>query len=147
MAERYFTPAEVNRVIPELERIITYLRTLEADLQEKDWRLKQAKAEARRRGEAVDDLSFMKEEAEIDFLRLLGQAQFDRVREMGGEIKGGYLVDFLGLVKGQEVLLCWKPGETSVRWYHGLHEGMGGRKPIPEELLSDDTLSADAGES
>lgn len=137
MAERHFTPAEVNRVLPELERIIAHLRSLEGEIQEKEWRLKQTKVEARRKGDVVDDATFLKEEAEIDFLRILARGQFDRVRELGGEIKGGYLVDFPGRIEGQDVLLCWKPGETAVRWYHGLYEGMMGRRPIPEQMLDD----------
>lgn len=138
MAERRFTPAEVNSVIPELEAVIKALRRLEGEIQEKEWALKQAKVEARRSGEATED-TFLKEEAEIDFLRILAQGQFERVRSMGGEVKGGYLVDFPGRIAGQDVLLCWKPGETAVRWYHGLYEGMMGRKPIPEDLLGPDS--------
>jgi len=134
MTSRFMTPGEVNRVIPELEQVIRYLRSLEGEIQEKEWRLKQSKVEARRSGEGVED-RFLQEEAEIDFLRILAQGQFERVRQLGGEIKGGYLVDFPGHIGGQEVLICWKPGEESVRWYHGLYEGMMGRKPIPEELL------------
>jgi hypothetical protein len=135
MAESQYTPAEVNRVIPELERIINYLRTLEAEIQEKEWRLKQARVEARRSGASVGESHFLKDEAEIDFLRILIQGQFDRVRALGGEVKGGFLVDFPGRIDGRDVLLCWKPGETEVRWYHGLYEGMMGRKPIPEQTL------------
>jgi hypothetical protein len=138
MAERRFTPAEVNRVIPELERIIKYVRSLEGEIQEKDWRLKQTKVEARRQGEAVAEDTFLRDEAEIDFLRILVQGQFERVRELGGEVKGGFLVDFPGQIDGKDVLLCWKPGETEMRWYHGLYEGMMGRKPIPEEQIKAD---------
>jgi hypothetical protein len=42
------------------------------------------------------------------------------------------LVDFLGLVAGREVNLCWRYGEKEIRFWHGLDEGFGGRKPIPE---------------
>lgn len=134
MAERRFTPAEVNKLIPDLEAVIKSLRTFEGEIQEKEWRLKQAKVEARRAG-LVDEDAFLKEEAEIDFLRILAQGQFDRIRQLGGEIKGGYLIDFPGRIDDQDVLLCWKPGESAVRWFHGLYEGMMGRKPIPENLL------------
>ncbi len=137
MTNRYFTPAEVNQVIPELERIIKHLRATEGEIQEKEWRLKQVKVEARRRGDTITDITFLGEEAEIEFHRMVAQGHFERVRELGGDIKGGYLVDFLSLVDGNEVLICWKPGETSVQWYHGLYEGMLGRKPIPPELLED----------
>lgn len=138
MAVRYFTPAEVNRLIPELERIIAYLRSLDGEIQTKDWMLKQAKVEVYRKEQRIDGAAFMQEEAELDFLRIVAQAQFDRVAQLGGEVKGGYLVDFLAEIDGQEVLLCWRPGEERVGWYHGLQEGMMGRKPIPAELLEDE---------
>lgn len=138
MAERHFTPAEINRIIPDLERLIQYLRSLESELQEKEWQLKQSKVEARRQGDGVDEATFLREEAEIDFLRILVQIQYDRVQELGGEIKGGYLVDFPGRIDGQEVLLCWKPGEAELRWYHSRYEGMLGRKPIPADLLPEE---------
>lgn len=136
MGERLYTPAEVNRVIPDLEAIVRAIRSFEGEIQEKEWKLKQAKVEARTHGQPVEDTTFLREEAEIDFLRILARIQFDRVRELGGEIKGGFLVDFPAQIDGERVLLCWKPGETEVRWYHGPHEGMIGRKAIPAELLT-----------
>lgn len=144
MAKRTFTPVEVNRVIPQLEGLIKHLRTLEGEMQEKEWRLKQSKVEARRRGEPITENTFLTEEAEIDFVRILAQADVDRIRDLGGEVKGGYLVDFPGLIEGQEALLCWKPGEPVVRWYHGLYEGMMGRKPIPVELLGESKSEPEA---
>jgi hypothetical protein len=44
------------------------------------------------------------------------------------------LVDFPGLVAGQgdePVNLCWKHGETAVRFWHGFDEGYAHRKPLP----------------
>jgi hypothetical protein len=131
MGYRYYTPDEVNRLIPELERIIAYLRRLDAEIHEKDWHLKQLKVEAHRRDDKVDTYTFLKDEAELDFLRILSQGQCDRIRELGGEVKAGYLVDFPARIGGEDVLLCWRPGEEAVAWYHGLHEGMMGRKPLP----------------
>lgn len=134
MTKRYFTPQEVNDRIPELSRIIAYVRRLDGEFQEKLSQLKQAKVEAHRGGQMEDD-PFMGDEAEIEFLRLLLQGQFTRVKELGGEIKQGFLVDFLGQIDGEEVLLCWQPGETEIRFYHGLSEGFMGRKAIPPEHL------------
>jgi hypothetical protein len=134
---RYFSPAEVNRMVPELERIIKYLYQLESEIREKLWRLQKAKEEASGAGE----IGFLQEEAEIDFIRIVVQGQFDRVREMGGDVKQGFLVDFLARIEGREVLLCWKPGETEVRWYHGVDEGIVGRKPIPEAFLEEGEAS------
>jgi hypothetical protein len=41
------------------------------------------------------------------------------------------LVDFPGQVGDETVNLCWKFGETAVRFWHGLHEGYAQRKPLP----------------
>lgn len=135
MTKRYFTPQEVNGLIPDLSRLIAYIRRLDGEFQEKLSMLKQAKVEAHRTGQPEGD-PFMGAEAELEFLRLLLQAQFTQVKEMGGEVKQGFLVDFLGLIDDQEVLLCWQPGETEVRHYHGLDEGFLGRRPIPPALLN-----------
>lgn len=139
------SPTYINRIIPELEQIMDRLRSLEAEVQEKEALLRQARIAARRRGETFTDTTFLQEEAEIDFLRILVSGQFERIRDLGGEVKGGYLVDFPYRIGGEDVLLCWKPGETSVTWYHGLYEGMLGRKPIPPEILNGDEIPPGAG--
>ena len=137
MSKRYFTPSEVNGLIPELEGIIRQLKSLETEIQEKIWRLKRTVVESRKQGDMPDEEHLAKAETEIEFLQIVAISQFDRVRELGGEVKNGFLVDFPALIYGQEVVLCLKPGEQEVRWYHGEHEGIGGRKPIPSEMLGE----------
>ncbi len=45
------------------------------------------------------------------------------------------LVDFPGVIDGEEVSLCWRSDEESVRWYHAPDAGYAGRRPIPDRLL------------
>jgi hypothetical protein len=45
------------------------------------------------------------------------------------------LVDFPTLFRGEEVCLCWKLGESGIRFWHGMQEGFAGRKPIDHEFL------------
>ena len=45
------------------------------------------------------------------------------------------LIDFPTLFQGEEVYLCWKLGESGIRFWHGIHEGFRGRKPIDAEFL------------
>jgi hypothetical protein len=40
------------------------------------------------------------------------------------------LVDFLHVRDGQEVNLCWKFGEDTVRHWHGLDEGYRSRRRL-----------------
>ena len=36
------------------------------------------------------------------------------------------------LVSGRQVWLCWRLGEESVGWWHGLDTGFDGRRPLAE---------------
>ena len=42
------------------------------------------------------------------------------------------LVDFLSSHDGQDIFLCWKQGEEDIRFWHHLHTGFSGRRPIEE---------------
>lgn len=45
------------------------------------------------------------------------------------------LADFPTLYRGKEAYLCWKLGETAIRFWHGVDEGFAGRKPIDRDFL------------
>ncbi|HWZ44083.1 MAG TPA: DUF2203 domain-containing protein [Candidatus Saccharimonadales bacterium] len=45
------------------------------------------------------------------------------------------LLDFPCVVNDEIVLLCWKAGEDTIQFWHGLEEGFRGRKPIDERML------------
>ena len=40
------------------------------------------------------------------------------------------LIDFPAERDGEQVFLCWRLGEGDVEYYHGVHSGFGGRKPL-----------------
>ncbi len=40
------------------------------------------------------------------------------------------LIDFPAERDGEQVFLCWRMGEGDVEYYHGVHSGFGGRKPL-----------------
>jgi len=40
------------------------------------------------------------------------------------------LLDFPAILNDEEVLLCWRLGEDRIRYYHGVHEGFAGRRPL-----------------
>jgi hypothetical protein len=46
------------------------------------------------------------------------------------------LVDFPAIIDGEEVCLCWKSDEESLKYYHGVYAGFAGRKLIPDNLLN-----------
>ena len=56
----------------------------------------------------------------------------NEIGEMGGVIKDAAtgLVDFAHVRDGRVVNLCWKLGETAIRYWHGMNEGFAARKPL-----------------
>ena len=40
------------------------------------------------------------------------------------------LIDFPSERDGEQVFLCWRLGEDDVAYYHGVHSGFSGRKPL-----------------
>jgi hypothetical protein len=61
----------------------------------------------------------------------------EKIQEMGCVIKDldVGLIDFPTLFRGEEVYLCWKLGESGIRFWHGTNEGFAGRKPIDDDFL------------
>jgi hypothetical protein len=40
------------------------------------------------------------------------------------------LIDFPSIREGEEVYLCWRPGEDRVAWWHDPDAGFAGRRPL-----------------
>ena len=45
------------------------------------------------------------------------------------------LVDFPTLFRGEEVYLCWRMDEDDIDYWHGVHEGFAGRRPIDQQFI------------
>jgi hypothetical protein len=70
-------------------------------------------------------------------LRYLADAIQEHVHEIersGGEVKdlSKGLVDFRTRRHGRTVYLCWRKGESEVRFWHDLEAGYQGRRPIAD---------------
>jgi hypothetical protein len=138
MTERLFTPAEVDALIPRLAELMG--QAIERHRRAQD--LAEALRAERERirmagGSAVDRREWKARGERLDGLTIEVRAVLAEVEQLGGVVKDVEmgLVDFAGLVPGGEsdepVNLCWKYGETSVRFWHGFDEGYAQRKPLP----------------
>jgi len=133
VAERYFTPREVEALIPALteimERVMDAHRQVVAlgeRMQEEQRRIAVAG------GGLIDRARWKADRARLEQLTAVVQEGLREVMAMGGVPKDLALglVDFPHLRGGRVVNLCWKYGEREIRWWHGLDEGYAGRKPL-----------------
>ena len=133
MAERYFSVADVEAMIPELTRVMKQVMSANVEASEARERLQ---AEQRRidlaGGGFLDRKAWRADKDRIERLTAEMHRGLGAIAELGGVPKDLSLglVDFLHLRNGREVNLCWKYGEREIRHWHGLDEGYAGRKPL-----------------
>jgi hypothetical protein len=88
-------------------------------------------------GSAVDRREWKARGERLDGLTIEVRAVLAEVEGLGGVVKDVEmgLVDFAGMLPGgasdEPVNLCWKYGESAVRFWHGFDEGYAQRKPLP----------------
>jgi hypothetical protein len=76
-------------------------------------------------------------ERELAILNGLVEAAGEVVEEISGtgcvikDLAQG-LVDWPALHEGREVWLCWRYGESEVSYWHDMHAGFAGRRPVSE---------------
>ena len=133
MADRYFTRDEVEALIPKLTELVERLRTAHADVQTTRARLDAERQRITLAGGAVlDQAQWRADSQRLEAATKEAQAVFEEIHAVGGAAKdiGLGLVDFPHLRDGRVVNLCWKHGESRLRWWHGLDEGYDARKPL-----------------
>ena len=133
MAERYFTPAEVEKLIPALSTVMEGVMAAHTEAAEAQARLRNEQQRIALAGGGVVDRAAWRADAErLERRTRAVQEGLKEILTMGGVPKDLSLglVDFPHLRGGKEVNLCWKYGEQAIRYWHGLGEGYGGRKPL-----------------
>jgi hypothetical protein len=139
MARSSFTVAEVEALIPALERIFVEVLQLRAGLRGLEEKLDRAGVRMNRE-ESPDDekLPLELRQAKAVFRGYYEALSDDieQVRALGGEIKDleSGLVDFPSRRGGEEILLCWKLGEKNIRFWHPVDGGFASRRPIDEQV-------------
>ena len=133
MPDRYFTPAEVEALIPALTEIMSDVMAAQAEATAVRERLHAEQERIAMSGGGMIDHGVWRQGREA--LERVGrrvQARLEDIAELGGVTKdlGMGLVDFPHLRDGEVVNLCWKQGERSIEYWHGLDEGFAKRKPL-----------------
>ena len=78
---------------------------------------------------------FIKKKQELNHTVTSLYNMIQELEDMGIMIKSvdEGLLDFPSIRYDEEIWLCWKFGESQVKFWHRKDEGFMGRKPIPQE--------------
>ncbi|MFC5714295.1 DUF2203 domain-containing protein [Thalassorhabdus alkalitolerans] len=128
MFKKYFTIEEANCHIPFVKEEMSELQNLQESFTESVKHYELVKhSPIPDTGEKLFYLECM-----VDFVEIQANLHIERLERNGILVKSidHGLVDFPAKVEGEPVLLCWRQGESQVKYYHGLFEGFTGRKKI-----------------
>ncbi len=143
---RYFTLAQAERLLPDVERSLRDALFHKAEAQKAHQELEQTSERIRTSGGArVDPGQHLAMRAQRDTSAAALKEALEQIESTGALVKDldiG-LIDFLARFKDRDVCLCWKLGETGIHFWHGAEEGLAGRKAIDQEFL--ERHSGDAG--
>ncbi len=139
MATRYFSLDEAQALVPRVRSLMGQALQLHGHLRSAVARLGDAGHDINwslLRGDEQLDEASVEERELLERARMIYQTLRETVAEievLGAEVKGVLegLVDFPSWRDGhEEVLLCWKLGESSIGYYHGVDTGFDDRQPI-----------------
>lgn len=122
----YFTPKDVNKILLEIQKQfsqIILLRNKVISLQEDLQKITNE-------GSKLGTFIAKKQELNREVSRLY--KEIEGLEKQGIMIKSvdDGLLDFPSLRFDEEVWLCWKYGESEIKFWHGRDEGFMGRKPL-----------------
>ena len=137
MAKR-FTLAEAQSLVPTVDRLLREALTLKEDYDEAEGAIQAFTERVMMMGGLFADreqalANRQRREVVAAALRRV----LEQIQETGCLVKDleTGLIDFPTKYRGNEVYLCWKLGETSIEYWHGVEEGFRGRKAIDQEFL------------
>lgn len=150
MARRNFQVAEVEALIPALERLFTRILQLRVGLRAVEQKLERAGVDVEMETDGADDDAGEADAGAGDIaaeppavrqaravFRGFYQALSDgleQIRVLGGEVKDldMGLVDFPGRRENEDILLCWRLGEKRIEFWHAVDGGFANRQPLDE---------------
>ncbi len=135
---QYFTLAEAERLLPEVERHLRDALFHKAEYQRAHSELERVTERVRMTGGVrLDPGRHLELRASRDTsVTALKDtlAEIERTGVLVKDLDIG-LLDFMTRYQDRDVCLCWKLGETGIRFWHGSQEGFRGRKEIDEEFI------------
>lgn len=135
---RYFTLAQARAALPAVGRTIREAVQAKAHYTQAEKAIQELVQRILMRGGVqVDTESAEAWKSQLDANGKVLKAAMESIEEMGVLVKDldVGLVDFPTLFRGEEVYLCWRMDEDDIDYWHGVHEGFRGRRPIDRHFM------------
>ena len=125
MSAKYFTVEEANAILKTIEPWVAQLVEKRAKVSRMSLEMGPLLLDLRSNIGGSAPTEMTQDFADIERL-------VEKIQATGCVLKdiNTGLLDFLSLRNGREVYLCWRFGETEIEFYHELHTGFNGRRPL-----------------
>jgi hypothetical protein len=135
VADRYFTAAEANELLPTVRAIVERMTGHRRALALATVRHARIAGKIAGNGGGVPPQEVDELQRAIDHEAEQVVGCVEELQELGVLVKDldEGLVDFPALRGDEEVLLCWRLGEEEVGFWHTLDGGFAGRRRLPIE--------------
>ena len=130
MMFRYFTIKSANEALPGVIEKFNKLKKQKNEIMK-------AEQELQMSASSLDQYMTQKQKLNSELTKFY--QLIEELEETGVSLKGldQGLLDFPSRRFNEDVWLCWKDGETEIKFWHELDTGFNGRKPI---TVSDESL-------
>ncbi len=134
MSVRVFTVEEANRLVPLVEERLRWFQSAVHQIVEAQDSISvlivlgAEELDSPEHRALLDKRTFLEELVEQYSEKL---EEFNRLGCLIKDLDQG-LVDFYGHKDGRLIFLCWRMGEQGVNYWHEIHSGFSGRRPVSE---------------
>src|SRR5260370_15558577 len=136
---RFFTIQQAERLLPEVESTIRDAISAKSGYEQAEEEMQNfSRRIMMLGGVVVDHTRVLEHRDRRESSALLLKAAMEKIEEIGCLVKDldiG-LIDFPTLLRGEEVYLCWKMGESGIDYWHGVPAGSHTRKAINQAFLA-----------
>ena len=127
---RYITIKSANEALPGVKEKFNKIKKQKNEIMK-------AEQELQMSASSLDEYMTQKQKLNSELTKFY--QLIEELEETGVSLKGldQGLLDFPSRRFNEDVWLCWKDGETEIKFWHELDTGFNGRKPI---TVSDESL-------
>ena len=131
--QNYFTIKSANEILPSVIKKFQNLKKEKNEVLKLEQKLQVSVSTTNQ----LDQYILLKEQLNRAIIQFYGAiAELEQTGVMIKDIDQG-LLDFPSKRFEEEIWLCWKEGETEIKFWHEIDSGFNGRKPI---TVSDESL-------